>query len=136
MRSSLDVLCHVFISSRDMIKSAFGWESSYMYPISAAIFTEKRQQPDIGRMKECERLLKRSTGTFFKLPRDAQTPDGVDVGGFARPGGEAAPGFAGIQPVKGIFLGFALSAGRVDGHCRFGFAGAVRGNGSPHPAYL
>lgn len=74
MRSSLNALCNDFISGRDLIKSAFGWESSYMYPISAAIFTEKRQQPDIGRMKDCERLLKRSTGIFSNFRGTLKLP--------------------------------------------------------------
>ena len=41
MRSSLATMCSRFIENRDIVKSTFVWDSTYMYPICAAIITEK-----------------------------------------------------------------------------------------------
>ncbi len=64
MRASLSALCARFISDRDDIKAAFAWESAYMYPICAAIFTDRRRPADIARMRECRAMLKAQTGVF------------------------------------------------------------------------
>lgn len=64
MKKNLEELCSRFIENRDLIKSAFGWESAYLYPVCAAIFTDKRQTADIRRMKECNEILKEHTGIF------------------------------------------------------------------------
>ncbi len=64
MRASLHELCKNFINNRDTIKSAFGWESSYLYPVCAAVFTDKRQTADAERMKYCKDILKKQTGVF------------------------------------------------------------------------
>ena len=64
MRSSLAALCGRFIENRDRIKSGFGWEYSYIYPVCAEIFADKRQEVSVERMKECWALLKEKTGIF------------------------------------------------------------------------
>ncbi len=74
MRNSLQTLCEQFIADRDIIKSTFGWESSYMYPVSAAVFADRRQVPDARRLKACERLLKQSTGIFSNFRGTLRLP--------------------------------------------------------------
>jgi len=64
MRESLQGLCKNFINNRDTVKSAFGWESNYLYPVCAAVFTDKRQTADAERMKYCKDILKKQTGLF------------------------------------------------------------------------
>lgn len=64
MRDSLIKLCKNFIDNRDAIKSSFGWESVYIYPVCAAVFTDKRQSADIEKMKRCRDILKEQTGVF------------------------------------------------------------------------
>ena len=64
MKESLLSLCESFIQNRDAVKSAFGWDSAYIYPVCAAIFTDKRLPADPGRMKECRAMLKEATGIF------------------------------------------------------------------------
>lgn len=64
MRSSLAALCGRFIENRDRIKSGFGWEYSYIYPVCAEIFADKRQEVSVERMKECWDMLKKKTGIF------------------------------------------------------------------------
>lgn len=64
MRDSLSVLCEKFIENRDTIKSSFGWESSYLYPVCAAIFMDKRATVTVEQMRRCGDILKSHTGIF------------------------------------------------------------------------
>ncbi len=41
MRQDLTLLCEKFIDNRDRIKAGFAWDSAYIYPVCAAIFTDK-----------------------------------------------------------------------------------------------
>ena len=41
MRPELLTFCENFIKNRDSVKSAFPGESSYMFPVCAALFTSK-----------------------------------------------------------------------------------------------
>lgn len=64
MREALALLCQNFIGNRNTIKSAFGWESQYIYPVCASIFMDKGQKVDVEKMKHCEKVLKSQTGVF------------------------------------------------------------------------
>ncbi|MFV0518529.1 MAG: DUF4003 family protein [Aminipila sp.] len=64
MRDTLKQLCESFINNRDAIKNAFGWESTYLYPVCAALFTDKGQQVDVNKMRWCEDILKKQVGLF------------------------------------------------------------------------
>lgn len=64
MRETLSAICENFIDNRDRIKGAFGWESAYIYPVCAAVFTDRRQRADAERMKYCRDILKENTGLF------------------------------------------------------------------------
>lgn len=64
MRETLSAICKNFIDNRDRIKSAFSWDSTYIHPICAAVFTDRRQQADVERMKYCRDILKEQTGIF------------------------------------------------------------------------
>ena len=44
MRESLETLCSMLSQNRKIIKSVFPLENSYIYPVCAEIFTEKRQK--------------------------------------------------------------------------------------------
>ena len=72
MRASLSALCGKFIENRDTIKLAFPWESSYVYPVCAAVFTDKRQTADGERLHECWELLKSRTGLFSNFRSTAK----------------------------------------------------------------
>lgn len=64
MRESLSALCSSFIENRDIIKASFGWESAYLYPVCAAVFTDKGQLADEASLKRCQAVLKDNTGFF------------------------------------------------------------------------
>lgn len=64
MTQSLQDRCEAYIENRDIVKSAFKTESSYMYPICASIITDKGKRADPERMKQCRDILKQQTGAF------------------------------------------------------------------------
>lgn len=64
MRNTLSALCDNFIENRDIIKATFGWESTYLYPVCAALFTDNQLKSDANKMKYCRDLLKRQVGLF------------------------------------------------------------------------
>ena len=64
MRDALLEQCDAFIENRDLVKSAFRMESSYMYPICAAIITDKGKRADPERLRLCRDILKDQTGAF------------------------------------------------------------------------
>ncbi len=72
MRSSLNTLCSRFIENRDVVKSTFAWDSSYMYPICAAIITDKGMRADEERLRYCRDLLKEQTGVFSNFRSTAK----------------------------------------------------------------
>ncbi|MGN0324073.1 MAG: DUF4003 family protein [Oliverpabstia sp.] len=72
MRTSLATLCGNFIENRDIVKSVFSWESSYLYPVCAAIFTDKRMKADPARLEYCKNLLKAQTGVFSNFRSTAK----------------------------------------------------------------
>ncbi len=64
MRDTLADSCKRFIENRDAIKSAFFWESEYLYPVCGAIFTQKGKIVNVEFMKQCRDILKENTGIF------------------------------------------------------------------------
>ena len=72
MRASLNTLCNRFIENRDIVKSTFAWDSSYMYPICAAIITDKGMRADEERLRNCRDLLKEQTGVFSNFRSTAK----------------------------------------------------------------
>lgn len=64
MKESLLKRCELFIRNRNIIKENLPWESTYMYPLCASIFTERNMSIDIIHMKECRFLLKDKVNVF------------------------------------------------------------------------
>lgn len=62
MRETLKKRCDLFVANRDAIKSAFGWENTYIYPLCASIYTARNREADIECMDSCRDLLKQKTG--------------------------------------------------------------------------
>lgn len=72
MRASLSGLCSRFIENRDIVKAVFPWDSAYMYPVCAAIITDKGMRADESRLKNCRDLLKEQTGVFSNFRSTAK----------------------------------------------------------------
>lgn len=64
MREALLEQCQSFIENRDIVRSVFRMESNFMYPICAAIITDKGKRADPERLKLCRDILKAQTGAF------------------------------------------------------------------------
>ncbi|MBN7772303.1 DUF4003 family protein [Clostridium aminobutyricum] len=64
MRNTLSTLCENFIENRETIKATFRWESTELYSICAALFTDKRQKADANKMIYCRDIFKSQVGLF------------------------------------------------------------------------
>lgn len=64
MRSELQKRCELFIANRNTIKSEFSWETAYIYPLCAGLFTAKGVYADAQALRACHDLLKQNTGVF------------------------------------------------------------------------
>lgn len=72
MRESLSAICSSFIENRDIVKSVFPWESNYIHPVCAAIFTDKRCKASPEQLERCKALLKAHTGAFSNFRSTAK----------------------------------------------------------------
>ena len=72
MRDTLVTLCEDFITNRDEVKKALKLESDYIYPVCAAVFTDKKQKADVEKIKRCKEILKEQTGLFSSFRSDAK----------------------------------------------------------------
>lgn len=64
MRETLSALCESLIQNRDILKSTFKNETTYLYPVCAAIFVNKGQTAEEEKLRFCRDLLKKKTGIF------------------------------------------------------------------------
>ena len=74
MRTSLNNLCIRFVENRDIIKETFFWDSAYLYPVSAAVFVDKRKTADRERLELCRDILKENTGFFSNFRNYIKLP--------------------------------------------------------------
>ena len=74
MRTSLNSLCNCFIESRDTMKETFFWGSSYIYPVAAAVFVDRRVPADRERLEMCGDILKENTGFFSNFRNYVKLP--------------------------------------------------------------
>ncbi len=72
MRESLSALCSDFIENRDVVKEAFPWDSTYLYPVCAEIFTSRHRKASKERLHACRDLLKEQTGVFSNFRSTAK----------------------------------------------------------------
>lgn len=64
MNNSLQRRCELFIQNYNEIRGGFKWDSTYILPLCANIFTERGKQADAEWLKRCLNLLKQKTGVF------------------------------------------------------------------------
>ena len=64
MRDSLQRLCEHFVANRDVLKSKFKLENSYLYPVCASIFCARGVRADADKLLDAKHLLKEKTGVF------------------------------------------------------------------------
>ena len=74
MRSSLNNLCNSFIENRDTLKETFFWGSSYIYPVAAAVFVDKRKMAKVEHLEKCHEILKDNTGFFSNFRNYIKLP--------------------------------------------------------------
>ena len=64
MIEALHKRCDLFIENRDSIKAAFRWDSAYIYPLCAWLYTAKEMKVDVDLLRNCLDLLKQNTSVF------------------------------------------------------------------------
>jgi hypothetical protein len=64
MNTELLAICEKFIENRNVIKAAFSFESSYMYPVCASIFMNSGRKADLETLKKYHLLLKEKVSAF------------------------------------------------------------------------
>lgn len=74
MKESTENRCRQFIKNKEVIRKEFSWESTYMYPLCAAIFTMNGKEADGGQLKACTELLRQHTGMFSNFRSTARLP--------------------------------------------------------------
>ena len=62
MNDKIKANCQLFIENRDRIKGEFPWESAYMYPLCAALYTAKGRRANEEVLREAMDLLKARAG--------------------------------------------------------------------------
>lgn len=67
MRDSLKSNCMSFIENRDILKKAFKFEITYIYPACAALLVESGVRADAERITLARKLLKERTGMFSEF---------------------------------------------------------------------
>ena len=64
MKDSLRKICEDFIANRDVMREAFKWDSSYLYPVCGNIFCARGQMADLERLKQCKKVIDSQAGVF------------------------------------------------------------------------
>ena len=64
MQDALRQVCQQFIENREVSHQVFRWESSYVHPLCANIFTARGLLADGERLAQCRDLIKQHTGVF------------------------------------------------------------------------
>lgn len=64
MKSSLEKKCTVFIHNRDLIKSVYKWENSYVTAVCAAVMSTKEVEADKEMLVNARELVNKKTGLF------------------------------------------------------------------------
>ena len=74
MRDSLQRLCDEFVANRNVIKSKFKFENSYLYPVCASIFCARGVRADADKLLDAKQLLKDKTGVFSNFRGNLKLP--------------------------------------------------------------
>ena len=74
MRDSLQCLCDEFVANRNVIKSKFKFENSYLYPVCASIFCARGVRADADKLLDAKQLLKDKTGVFSNFRGNLKLP--------------------------------------------------------------
>lgn len=64
MKHSLEQLAEQFVSAQKTISRVQPLLSMYAYPVCAELFVERGVEPDLKKLKKCERILIKKAGLF------------------------------------------------------------------------
>ncbi len=74
MESEYGTRCERFIRNRDAVRRVFRFQSTYIYPLCAALYTARSREVDEAALDEAMRLLKANVGVFSHFRGLAKYP--------------------------------------------------------------
>lgn len=74
MNEPLTKVCEQFIADRDIIKTTFPWDSTYIVPVCAMAFGSRNKAVSADKLKECRKLLEQHTSIFSNFRGNTKLP--------------------------------------------------------------
>ena len=74
MKESTENRCRQFIRNKEKIRKKFRWESYYIYPLCAAIFTMEGKEADDDLLENCAELFRQNIGVFSNFRSAVRLP--------------------------------------------------------------
>ncbi len=74
MNDRLKTICEQFIYDRDIVKSTFPWDSSYIIPLCAMALGSKNVEVTSEKLKACRRALEQHTSIFSNFRGNTKLP--------------------------------------------------------------
>ena len=103
MKANLQALCDQFISNRDIIKSAFRWDSHYLFPVCANLFCARGETASEKLLAECRDLIKASTGVFSAFRGNIRMPVACMLARSSSPQAQLEQALKNYKALKGSF---------------------------------
>lgn len=74
MNDRLKTICEQFISDRDIVKSTFPWDSSYIIPLCAMSLGSRNVEVTADKLKACRKALEQHTSIFSNFRGNTKLP--------------------------------------------------------------
>lgn len=74
MNDKLKTICEQFISDRDIVKSTFPWDSSYIIPLCAMSLGSRNVEVTADKLKACRKALEQHTSIFSNFRGNTKLP--------------------------------------------------------------
>lgn len=74
MNDRLKTICEQFISDRDIVKSTFPWDSSYIIPLCAMALGSRHVEVTSDKLKACRKALEQHTSIFSNFRGNTKLP--------------------------------------------------------------
>ncbi len=74
MNEEFTILCEGFIANRDIVRKVFPFESMYMLPVSANVFSQQGMLADEYKLKQCKRIVEFNASIFSEFRGNVVAP--------------------------------------------------------------
>lgn len=105
MNEQLTKLCEQFIADRDIIKSTFPWDNTYIIHVCALAFVSRSHAVSADTLKECRKLLEQHTSIFSNFRGNTKLPTVTQLACAADPMEKLRDAMAVYNILKEHFFG-------------------------------